>query len=194
MIPSSLFFLSYYKNTIVIEQITLAAGGSIGSSISEWLILNWGPYGSTVLSSIALTYSLILCFNLVFIFEKASQLIESSWFWFKRKLKEQWRLICTLGITQPSPPSNEKKSSTSKTRRIFRKLSPDSQQEIFRTNHSTYNQTGSEEREIAQLITKTLAEFGVEGKIIDYTRGPSLTIYNFQPAEGGKTSKGYESH
>ena len=41
--PKLTFFLSYYKNTIVIEQITLAAGGSIGSSISEWLILNWGP-------------------------------------------------------------------------------------------------------------------------------------------------------
>ena len=42
---------------------------------------------------------------------------------------------------------------------------------------------------IGQLLTKTLLDFGVTGKIIGYQPGPVVTVYEFQPDAGIKQSK-----
>ncbi|MDD2955203.1 MAG: DNA translocase FtsK [Oscillospiraceae bacterium] len=41
----------------------------------------------------------------------------------------------------------------------------------------------------AQLLTDTLASFGVQARIIDISRGPSVTRYELQPSAGVKISK-----
>ena len=44
-------------------------------------------------------------------------------------------------------------------------------------------------RQVGELLTKTLLDFGVTGKIIGYQPGPVVTVYEFQPDAGIKQSK-----
>ncbi|MDB2447497.1 DNA translocase FtsK, partial [bacterium] len=46
-----------------------------------------------------------------------------------------------------------------------------------------------EMRDVGELLTKTLLDFGVTGKIIGYQPGPVVTVYEFQPDAGIKQSK-----
>lgn len=47
----------------------------------------------------------------------------------------------------------------------------------------------SECDQISKLLEKTLLEFGVTGKVIDYQPGPVVTVYEFQPDAGIKLAR-----
>ncbi len=49
--------------------------------------------------------------------------------------------------------------------------------------------TNKELKEIAIKLQKTLESFGVDAKVIDVTRGPTVTRYELQPSVGVKVSK-----
>lgn len=61
---------------------------------------------------------------------------------------------------------------------------------IFNTGGPASSQHSSRELETTgQLLIKTLADFGVSGKIVGYQPGPVVTVYEFQPEAGVKQSK-----
>ncbi len=47
----------------------------------------------------------------------------------------------------------------------------------------------SDAKKIAALITERLSEFGVEGRIVDFKKGPVVTRYEYEPAPGVKLSR-----
>jgi len=47
----------------------------------------------------------------------------------------------------------------------------------------------SEARKIAGLITERLAEFGIQGRVADFRKGPVVTRYEYEPAPGVKLSR-----
>lgn len=61
--------------------------------------------------------------------------------------------------------------------------------DIFRQNLEKNTCDETSDAEVGQLIVKTLTEFGVKGKLLDFVRGPSLVTYNFQPEEGVRQAK-----
>lgn len=63
--------------------------------------------------------------------------------------------------------------------------------EIFKSSSSegVTSISDLEMKEVGELLTKTLLDFGVTGKIIGYQPGPVVTVYEFQPDAGIKQSK-----
>jgi len=47
----------------------------------------------------------------------------------------------------------------------------------------------SEASKIAGMITERLAEFGIQGRIVDFKKGPVVTRYEYEPAPGIKLSR-----
>ncbi|MGB9589543.1 MAG: DNA translocase FtsK, partial [Candidatus Hydrothermia bacterium] len=47
----------------------------------------------------------------------------------------------------------------------------------------------SEAKRIAELIAERLREFGVEGNVVDFKKGPVVTRYEYEPAAGVKLSR-----
>lgn len=47
----------------------------------------------------------------------------------------------------------------------------------------------SEAQKIAELITERLAEFGIQGRVVDFKKGPVVTRYEYEPAPGIKLSR-----
>ena len=43
--------------------------------------------------------------------------------------------------------------------------------------------------DLSRKLESTLEEYGVEGKIVNYKSGPVVTLFEFVPAAGVKTSK-----
>jgi DNA segregation ATPase FtsK/SpoIIIE-like protein len=63
---------------------------------------------------------------------------------------------------------------------------------IFQTAQSASTSNAFNTRELeatSQLLTKTFADFGVEGKVIGWQPGPVVTVFEFQPDAGVKQSK-----
>jgi S-DNA-T family DNA segregation ATPase FtsK/SpoIIIE len=63
---------------------------------------------------------------------------------------------------------------------------------IFQTAQSASTSSSFNTRELeatSQLLTKTFADFGVEGKVIGWQPGPVVTVFEFQPDAGVKQSK-----
>jgi len=54
---------------------------------------------------------------------------------------------------------------------------------------SLSRQTERQSEEFSLKLEKILSEYGVEGKIVNYKYGPVVTLYEFLPAAGIKTSK-----
>ncbi len=192
MLPALLFFLTHYKIFVAVKEINFLAGGSFGLSITSWLLLNWGEAGANTIAALAFSYSLILSFNLTIVLEFLAkkllycfQQTKNLFLFVFEKILQKFR----TKEPQIKKIQQPKLNKINKTIKIFQKISDNSLYRIFKRNNLSSIKTGPEEKEIANLIIKTLAEFGIDGKIIDYVRGPSLTIYNFTPAEGVRQSK-----
>lgn len=192
MLPSLLFLLNHYQTIVNIKGIDFLAGGSIGLSLSLWFIKNWGLTGTNILAFFSLTYSLILSLNLISILDFFSQAVVYCYENIKSLFIFLFKMFFTKSEEKESTESSlvqEKKKRTRKSLNFFQKIPESSLQAIFKCSNLSKIKTGSEEREISELIIKTLAEFNVEGKILDYVKGPSLTTYNFTPAEGVRQAK-----
>ncbi len=60
---------------------------------------------------------------------------------------------------------------------------------LSETKSSDIAAAAKEQSSTAELLTKTLSEFGVNAKVIDVSRGPTVTRYELQPSAGVKISR-----
>lgn len=207
---STLFLLSHYKVVFFINGFDFLAGGSYGFLLREWLLENWGVYGSHVFVVLFVWYAFVLVFNLNFI---SSRIPLALIFVIKAILQKFYNLfkllICRLKIRRQKENQmasktyiKEKKDLKSVDRNplkdeglrkssVMDKEFFSSLQAIFKNSHLLNMRVGSDEKRTASLILKTFSEFGVDGDILDSVKGPSLTTYNFQPAEGVRQAKVY---
>lgn len=64
--------------------------------------------------------------------------------------------------------------------------------ETFRRSDDRATSAGLSQKELeatGAVLTKTLSEFGIEGKIVGWQPGPVVTVYEYQPDAGIKQSK-----
>ncbi|MEO0179758.1 MAG: DNA translocase FtsK [candidate division WOR-3 bacterium] len=93
-----------------------------------------------------------------------------------------------LGTVWDAPPE-EKPEQTEPSYYSGQNLDPITLLSLFNEPPAVKEMDDSEAKRIAGLITERLKEFGVEGKIVDYKKGPVVTRYEYEPAPGIKLSR-----
>ena len=175
--------LEFYNYNKIIAYSSIAVGSiffliSIGLKYSEWIM---------ILKKIFIL--LILPFKLLrILFKKAGTIDES------KSVEEVEELIPTINKSfQPKPmeaqgnlPLNTKDNFVFKTG-VY-KLPPSdflNQNKVIKNSDTLTN----DHKELSKFLENTLLDFGIMGKIKKVSPGPVVTLYEFEPAAGIKTSK-----
>jgi S-DNA-T family DNA segregation ATPase FtsK/SpoIIIE len=175
--------LEFYNYNKIIAYSSIAVGSiffliSIGLKYSEWIM---------ILKKIFIL--LILPFKLLkILFKKAGTIDES------KPVEEVEELIPTINKSfQPKPmeaqgnlPLNTKDNFVFKTG-VY-KLPPSdflNQNKVIKNSDTLTN----DHKELSKFLENTLLDFGIMGKIKKVSPGPVVTLYEFEPAAGIKTSK-----
>ena len=175
--------LEFYNYNKIIAYTSIAVGSiffliSIGLKYSEWIM---------ILKKIFIL--LILPFKLLkILFKKAGTIDES------KPVEEVEELIPTINKSfQPKPmeaqgnlPLNTKDNFVFKTG-VY-KLPPSdflNQNKVIKNSDTLTN----DHKELSKFLENTLLDFGIMGKIKKVSPGPVVTLYEFEPAAGIKTSK-----
>jgi DNA segregation ATPase FtsK/SpoIIIE, S-DNA-T family len=61
------------------------------------------------------------------------------------------------------------------------------------SNHNIKFQSPTELEAKAEELLAVLGDFGVKGKVIDIRQGPVVTMYEFEPEAGTKSSRAQKS-
>ncbi len=175
--------LEFYNYNKIIAYTSIAVGSiffliSIGLKYSEWIM---------ILKKIFIL--LIFPFKLLkILFKKAGTIDES------KPVEEVEELIPTINKSfQPKPmeaqgnlPLNTKDNFVFKTG-VY-KLPPSdflNQNKVIKNSDTLTN----DHKELSKFLENTLLDFGIMGKIKKVSPGPVVTLYEFEPAAGIKTSK-----
>ena len=175
--------VEFYNYNKIIAYSSIAVGSiffliSIGLKYSEWIM---------ILKKIFIL--LILPFKLLrILFKKAGTIDES------KPVEEVEELIPTINKSfQPKPmeaqgnlPLNTKDNFVFKTG-VY-KLPPSdflNQNKVIKNSDTLTN----DHKELSKFLENTLLDFGIMGKIKKVSPGPVVTLYEFEPAAGIKTSK-----
>ena len=175
--------LEFYNYNKIIAYSSIAVGSiffliSIGLKYLEWIM---------ILKKIFIL--LILPFKLLkLLFKKAGTIDES------KPVEEVEELIPTINKSfQPKPmeaqgnlPLNTKDNFVFKTG-VY-KLPPSdflNQNKVIKNSDTLTN----DHKELSKFLENTLLDFGIMGKIKKVSPGPVVTLYEFEPAAGIKTSK-----
>ena len=175
--------LEFYNYNKIIAYSSIAVGSiffliSIGLKYSEWIM---------ILKKIFIL--LILPFKLLrILFKKAGTIDES------KPVEEVEELIPTINKSfQPKPmeaqgnlPLNTKDNFVFKAG-VY-KLPPSdflNQNKVIKNSDTLTN----DHKELSKFLENTLLDFGIMGKIKKVSPGPVVTLYEFEPAAGIKTSK-----
>ncbi|MBL6758954.1 MAG: DNA translocase FtsK, partial [Pelagibacteraceae bacterium] len=175
--------LEFYNYNKIIAYSSIAVGSiffliSIGLKYSEWIM---------ILKKIFIL--LIFPFKLLkILFKKAGTIDES------KPVEEVEELIPTINKSfQPKPmeaqgnlPLNTKDNFVFKTG-VY-KLPPSdflNQNKVIKNSDTLTN----DHKELSKFLENTLLDFGIMGKIKKVSPGPVVTLYEFEPAAGIKTSK-----
>ena len=175
--------LEFYNYNKIIAYSSIAVGSiffliSIGLKYSEWIM---------ILKKIFIL--LILPFKLLKILIKKAGTIDES-----KPVEEVEELIPTINKSfQPKPmeaqgnlPLNTKDNFVFKTG-VY-KLPPSdflNQNKVIKNSDTLTN----DHKELSKFLENTLLDFGIMGKIKKVSPGPVVTLYEFEPAAGIKTSK-----
>ena len=175
--------LEFYNYNKIIAYSSIAVGSiffliSIGLKYSEWIM---------ILKKIFIL--LIFPFKLLkILFKKAGTIDES------KPVEEVEELIPTINKSfQPKPmeaqgnlPLNTKDNFVFKAG-VY-KLPPSdflNQNKVIKNSDTLTN----DHKELSKFLENTLLDFGIMGKIKKVSPGPVVTLYEFEPAAGIKTSK-----
>ncbi len=202
---SLLFLLQKHLEAYSVEGIELPPGGAFGFLVHEWFLSHWGVYGSHTFVVLSVWFFITVLFRVNFISPKLPLFLKAIFRIFFVKLKNIFlclRFFLKLKGTTKENQRTFKKEETQEKKdflvreeaKILKKKPSDekffaSVRAIFRQNLDKNQGDEALDAEVGQLILKTLAEFGVKGKLLDFVRGPSLVTYNFQPEEGVRQAK-----
>ena len=201
---SLVFLFTFYFESYSLQGVSFLASGVLGDLITKNLITYFGSYGSVFLSVLFAWFCVssllrvkFLSFRFIF---SPFFLVRRffSWAFSKNHSSEEQE----LSVPQKSKKLKQKKIASSKSPSSSSSVSSkeglveekflESLRSLFKkTKRPSSSQDEEDDSDMAELILKTFHEFGLKGKILDYTRGPSLVTYNFQPEEGVRQSKVY---
>jgi S-DNA-T family DNA segregation ATPase FtsK/SpoIIIE len=191
--------------TATVHGVKLKVGGSIGAAAVQILLGYFNIAGTYILLILILIVSLILMIE-VSLITAAGNISQSSWSIFQR-IKARISALISLAISKmkveskPEPiiedkevvPKKAKIKKVEQTHFDFSKadgkfqlppftLLTESQQKDTRIkrDHLITN---------SRILEKKLADFGVEGRVVEVTPGPVITMYELEPAPGVKINK-----
>jgi S-DNA-T family DNA segregation ATPase FtsK/SpoIIIE len=175
--------LDFYTFNPIIAYSSLTLGTvffilSLGLSFSEWLIVL--KKGGTVLISpikfLKIVFKKAGTIDQPVVQEETEELIPTINKSFKPKPME----------TQASLPLETKDSFSFKSGDY--KLPPTDYLSQSKSNKNSDTLT-DDHKELSKFLESTLLDFGIMGKIKKVSPGPVVTLYEFEPAAGIKTSK-----
>ena len=189
---------------------TLDSGGVLGRVIAQTAERYLNFIGAALLLALALVVSMMVITNLswVELSRGVSQLCSSVWegwqtFWKNRKKKKREEARDSKKQKEPIPPLIvEQVEPPKETAPVVQE-----KQEHFPFLDSRGSYVlpplslleDPEQKEIkvdkesllanAKILEKRLADFGVEGKVVEVRPGPVITMYEYEPAPGVKINK-----
>ncbi len=200
-------FGALIRGGVIFYGETLKAGGLIGAGIVQFLLGYFNPAGTYIILIFIFIVSLffIIEFSLVTIAEKFSQSIHefikavknqifSFFIHFFSRLKIKKNPQPVIEEINPAP-KKAKPKKVEQTHFEFSKLKSDGKFQLppftllaeapqkdmrVKRDHLVTN---------SRILEKKLADFGVEGRVVDVMPGPVITMYELEPASGVKINR-----
>ncbi|MCX7982921.1 MAG: DNA translocase FtsK [Syntrophales bacterium] len=194
-----LFTLLIGKVRIYGEE--MEAGGVIGQGLTLYLAYYFNQTGSFLILGTALLLSLILVFDLsvVRIWEQGRFVAQKLGARIREKMQQQSKKEITLAPSFEMRPSPQKKAKAKEEVPEAQLPFAFSEEEVKYQLPpiSLLNQKEKKEGRVkkdtlianARTLEKTLADFGVEGRVTEIRPGPVITIYELEPAPGVKINR-----
>ncbi|KAF0156352.1 MAG: DNA segregation ATPase FtsK/SpoIIIE S-DNA-T family [Syntrophaceae bacterium] len=200
-------FGALIKGGLIFYGETLKAGGLIGAVIVQFLLGYFNPAGTYIILIFIFIVSLffIIEFSLVTVTERFSQSahefikaikdrIFSFFLHFFSRLKIKKNPQPVIEEVDP-PPKKAKPKKVEQTHFEFSKLKSDGKFQLppftllaeapqkdtrVKRDHLVTN---------SRILEKKLADFGVEGRVVEVMPGPVITMYELEPASGVKINR-----
>jgi len=209
LIFSTSTFLATGLAEVQVYGVKLGAGGLLGRVSAEFLNEYLNRTGTYILLVLILIISLIVIVNLslVSLCRRCKDITIVSWDGLKRLTSKSTQMLNGIkGRTEDEkkktvPVIDATLLSTEKTRR---KKSEQTHFEFLQKNGvfklpplTLLDQVERKDTRIkreslimnSRILEKKLADFGVEGKVVEVKPGPLITMYELEPAPGVKITK-----
>ena len=200
-------FGALIRGGVIFYGETLKAGGLIGAGIVQFLLGYFNPAGTYIILIFIFIVSLffIIEFSLVTVAGKFSQSAREFFKAIKDRIFSFFMLFFSrLKIKKnPQPvieeidptPKKAKPKKVEQTHFEFSKLKPDGKFQLppftllaeapqkdmrVKRDHLVTN---------SRILEKKLADFGVEGRVVEVMPGPVITMYELEPASGVKINR-----
>ncbi len=198
---------SLVKGGVTFYGETLEAGGLIGKGIVRFLLGYFNPAGTYIILIFIFVVSLffIMEFSLVSVTEKFSQSAGGFLKTIKDRIFSFFSSFFTrLKIENNPPPVIEevepmpkkvKPKKVEQTHFDFNKLKSDGKFQLppFTLLEEAPQKDTRVKRDYlitnSRILEKKLADFGVEGRVVEVMPGPVITMYELEPAAGVKINR-----
>ena len=198
---------SLVKGGVTFYGETLEAGGLIGKGIVRFLLGYFNPAGTYIILIFIFVVSLffIMEFSLVSVTERFSQSAGGFLKTIKDRIFSVFSSFFTrLKIENNPPPVIEEVGPTPKkvkpkkveqTHFDFNKLKSDGKFQLppFTLLEEAPQKDTRVKRDYlitnSRILEKKLADFGVEGRVVEVMPGPVITMYELEPAAGVKINR-----
>lgn len=191
-------------STINYHGESLKIGGLIGAVVVQFLLNYFNIVGTYILLILILIISLLFLieFSLVTAAEKISLFLRTTFSAIKNKISAlSSRAPGDIKIERdPQPVMEEEPSAPKKTKKKieqthfdFTKADGQFQLPPFTLLAEAEHKDTRVKRDHlitnSRILEKKLADFGVEGKVVEVMPGPVITMYELEPAPGVKINK-----
>ncbi len=191
--------------TVTVYGEKLKVGGLIGAAAVQILLNYFNIAGTYILLILSLIVSLILMieFSLVAVTGELSQSFRSVFQTMKNRISE----LASLAINKtkmerkstpviednPAAPKKVKIKKVEQTHFDFTKADGKFQLPPFTLLEESQHKDTRVKRDYlitnSRILEKKLADFGVEGRVVEVMPGPVITMYELEPAPGVKINK-----
>jgi S-DNA-T family DNA segregation ATPase FtsK/SpoIIIE len=191
--------------TVAVYGVKLKVGGSIGAAAVQILLNYFNIAGTYILLILILIVSLILMIE-VSLITVVGNISQNFWSIFQN-IKARISALTSLAISKmkvesKTEPVIEDKEAVPKKAKIkkveqthfdFSKADGKFQLPPFTLlTESQHKDTRIKRDHLitnSRILEKKLADFGVEGRVVEVTPGPVITMYELEPAPGVKINK-----
>ncbi len=197
------------RSGVTVYGATFPSGGILGAGLVRFLQGYFNPAGTFILLIAWMMVSLFFTveFSLVSATEKASQSARTglaalkdravSFFtgWFARAKTEKNPPPIMENAATKAPPKKAKTKKVEQTHFDFSKLQPDGTFQLppFTLLSEPPQKDARVKRDHlitnSRILEKKLADFGVEGRVVEVLPGPVITMYELEPAPGVKINR-----
>lgn len=200
-------FSALIKNGLTVYAEKLKAGGLIGAGIVQFLLGYFNSAGTYIILIFIFIVSLffIIEFSLVSVTETVSQSaraflkrvkerISSFVAGFSSRMKIKTTPLPAIEAVEPAP-KKAKPRKIEQTHFDFSKLKSDGKFQLppFTLLEEPPQKDARVKRDHlitnSRILEKKLADFGVEGRVVEVMPGPVITMYELEPAPGVKINR-----